>query len=474
MSQSRKKHNFSAEILRAYDIRGKYEINLNAIDGYFLGRSIAKLMADENLDRTICIGRDARLSSPALHAELIEGLIESGCKIIDIGVVATPTLYYSTVVHGTTAGIMITGSHNPGDQNGFKIMYGGRSFYGDRIQRLGQIAADGKFVNGSGEHIIQDIRPEYVSELMKRATKECPKNIKIAWDSGNGATGELVEMLAKHIPGEHVLLHTKLDGNFPNHHPDPTIPENMQDLIKAVKENGCDVGFAFDGDGDRLGAVDSNGRMIAGDQLLLILAKDLLQRQKGFNVVADVKTSDSILNIIDDLGAKSVMWKTGHSLIKEKMIEVQSPLAGEMSGHLFFGEDYFGFDDALFGACKMVNILSNSNSTIAEMVDGMPQLFSTPELRVEVDEEKKFTIVDDIKKELNSNNVDVDTLDGIRVKQENGWYLVRASNTQNSLVVRVEGNTVSDLKSLCDVVIDLFSKVGINGDVITDSIKHYA
>ncbi len=462
---------FNPEIMRAYDIRGKYSVNLNPKDAYFLGRSIASLISQESLPMTVCIGRDGRLSSPDLHAALTEGLLLSGMTIIDIGLIATPTLYYAAITKDTTAGVMITGSHNPADQNGFKIIYQGKSFYGERIQRLSKIAADAQFVDGNGAIEFIDIRPEYIQSLKQNAAKKVGKKLKIAWDPGNGATGELVEMLTKVIDAEHFLTNTYIDGTFPNHHPDPTIPENMEELINLVLNNNCDIGFAFDGDGDRLGVIDNKGRIIFGDQTLLILAQDLLQRKPGAKIIADVKTSDLILSKIAELGGTPIIWKTGHSLIKAKMREEAALLAGEMSGHLFFGEDYYGFDDALFGACKLINILSNTDATIAETIDQLPKTHTTPELRIEVDDSIKFAIIDDLKSILHKQQLAFNDLDGIRVQEKDGWWLIRASNTQNSLVVRVEGNSSEDLIALCNKVTSLFNTLGIDASEIRRSIN---
>lgn len=463
-------HNFDPEIMRAYDIRGKYNINLSDTDSYYLGLAMGTLINQEGLDQTVCVGRDGRLSSPALYEALCKGLTETGMKITDIGVVATPTLYYATMTKKTTAGIMITGSHNPGDQNGYKLVYQGLSFYGDRIQLLSQIAKKGQFSQGAGSITTIDIKDEYVRYLSQHAAKTLGRKLKVAWDPGNGATGELVEMLCKLIDADHVLINTTIDGTFPNHHPDPTLPENMAELIALVKKHGCDFGLAFDGDGDRLGAVDENGRMVFGDQLLLILAKDLLSRKPGAKVIADVKTSDLILEKIREFGGEPIVWKTGHSLIKAKMKQEGAMLAGEMSGHLFFGEEYFGFDDALFAACKIINIMSNADASMGEMIDSLPVMYSTPELRVEVQEEIKFKIVDDLKSRLISAGAPFNDLDGVRVKADNGWWLVRASNTQNSLIVRVEGHSKQDLQSLGRTVIAHFESLGVDSSEIAKCI----
>ena len=458
-----KNHRFNPVIMRAYDIRGTYEEDLFDKDAYFLGRAIATILKMRKLPNTVCIGYDGRLSSPNLHTNLVEGLLHSGCAVSDIGLVATPTMYFASKTLDTAAGIMITGSHNPGHQNGFKIVMENKPFFGDDIQLLQTVANSGNLIEGLGQVDLIDIKPKYIEHLLKFAVSSLPKRVKIAWDPGNGATGEIVEMLAKQIQNaESVLINTKIDGHFPNHHPDPTIPENMKQLIRAVKDHNCDFGIAFDGDGDRLGIIDNKGDMIFGDQILLMLTQDLVKREPDLKVVCDVKTSDAVMKCIKQFGATPVMWKTGHSLIKAKMREIGSKLGGEMSGHLFFGENYYGFDDALFGACKMINIASNSSQTISEMVEKMPKSYSTPEIRIDIEEERKFDVIEKIKNDARSNKLEFNDLDGIRVSNDNMWWLVRASNTQNALIVRIEGATQAILDSSIQDMIGLFDKFNID------------
>ncbi|MDF3047795.1 MAG: phosphomannomutase [Candidatus Midichloriaceae bacterium] len=464
-------HIINPEIIRAYDIRGKYNITLFKEDGYYLGRSLATLIKKHGLPQTVCVGRDGRLSSPDLHEALIQGLVESGMQITDVGIVATPTLYYATVTQKTTAGIIITGSHNPGDQNGFKIVYQNGPFFGEDLQGLARISASGDFVVGNGivNHI--DIRDEYISALMQRAIGSLGRKLRIAWDPGNGATGELVEKFAKSIDAEHFIINSKIDGTFPNHHPDPTVAENMAQLCDLVLKNNCDIGLAFDGDGDRLGVVDNKGRIIFGDQILFMLAEDMLTRIPGAKVVADIKTSNFVFSKVAELGGKPIIWKTGHSFIKIKMKEEGALLGGEMSGHLFFGENYYGFDDALFGACKMINIVSNQNYALSDKIDTLPQIYATPELRINVDETIKFEVIEWIKDHMRAQGIKFTDLDGIRISNNNGWWLVRASNTQNVLVVRVEGNTEENLHYLCEEVIKVFSIFNINSESIRSFIE---
>lgn len=463
-----KSHIFNPSILRAYDIRGEFDITLTAEDGYYLGRSFGTYMEQNNIPMIVAVGRDGRLSSPAIHEQVVKGLVDCGAKVLDIGVGPTPALYFACYNLDCKAGIMITGSHNPPSHNGFKMVMEQYSFFADKIQRLGEIAKEGKFAEGKGSVENIDLHEKYVSTLLKAALGNCKKELRVAWDPGNGATGAVVADLAKRLPGTHFVINEKIDGNFPAHHPDPTIPENLDELRELVKREKCDFGLAFDGDGDRLGAVDANGKMIFGDQLLLIYAKDLLKRHKGAKIIADVKTSDAVFKKIKEFGGEPVMWKTGHSLIKAKMKEEGSILAGEMSGHLFFGENYHGFDDSLFGAVKLISIISNEEQSITELVESFPKTFSTPEIRVEVKEEDKFTIVDNIKNIVAQNNIKYNELDGVRIVMENGWWLVRASNTQNILVVRVEGNDLSNLKANIDNTLTYFAKLGVHAIELED------
>lgn len=459
LGDNRQTYEFNPTIMRAYDIRGTIDKNLFEADAYYLGRSFASLMHKRGIKGKVCIGRDGRLSSPMLHAELIRGFVESGYDVVDIGLVATPVVYYSAYHINSEANIMVTGSHNPADQNGFKMVLQKSSFFGDNIQALAQIAKAGDFIDGKGTVEQVDIKPQYVDEII--AKNPMLKSLRVAWDPGNGATGELVQMICKKLPGKHFLINEKVDGTFPAHHPDPTMPENLDELIDCVRHNTCDIGLAFDGDGDRLGAIDNTGRIITGDKLLLVYTKDLAARAPNIKVIADVKTSDQIFNEIAKVGGQPIMWKTGHSLIKAKMKEENAQLAGEMSGHLFFGENYYSFDDALFGACKLVAIVSTANETFAQMIDTQPHCISTPEIRVDVPEEDKFNLVDAVKKLALEDQLQVNELDGVRVTEANGWWLVRASNTQNALILRVEGNTEEDLASLSTRVNGYFKKVGI-------------
>jgi phosphomannomutase len=460
-------YNFSDEILRAYDIRGTIGKNLTNKDAYFIGKSFARAIEKRGLKKKIAIAYDGRISSPELNEALISGLMQSGAEIIHLGLLPTPALYFATFKLNCDAGIMITGSHNPPNQNGFKIMLGRISFFADDIRELAMIASTGDFIKDSGVSTYRkvDIKPDYIQVLLENALKQISGELKIAWDPGNGASGEVVKLLSEKIPGEHILINEEIDGNFPAHHPDPTVPDNLKQLIQVVKSEKCDLGIAFDGDGDRIGAVDNEGRIIPGDQLLLLMASDLLKRQPGAKIIADVKTGDSIFNSISKLGGNPIMWKTGHSFIKDKMKKESALLGGEMSGHMFFAEDYYGFDDAIFAACKLINILASQKATLNRIIRNFPKNFSTPEIRIEVPEENKFRIIDNLKKLLTSRNITFNDLDGIRVTTENGWWLIRASNTQNILVVRVESDTWNNLIKLSKPVLDLLTNAGVDHQI---------
>jgi phosphomannomutase len=360
-------------------------------------------------------------------------------------------LYFSVHHMNADAGIMVTGSHNPPDQNGFKMLLskgltGGGPIYGDAIKRLAAMAAKADYVTGAGSVTTSDIRNDYVARLAK--DYKSPRPLKVVWDCGNGAAGEIVQMLTRKLPGEHILLFPEIDGNFPNHHPDPTEAKNLVDLQAAVARHKADVGIAFDGDGDRIGAVDGQGRIVAGDQLLALYSTEVLKSHPGAAIIADVKASQVLFDHVAALGGKPVMWKTGHSLIKAKMAETKSPLAGEMSGHIFFADIYYGFDDAIYAGVRLLSIVGSSGKSLGELRDSLPATVATPELRFPVDEARKFSVVEDVKKRLKSAGARINDIDGVRVMTEDGWWLLRASNTQAVLVARVEAQDEAGLARL--------------------------
>jgi len=450
-------HAFDPTILREYDIRGIVDRTLSDQDAWALGRSFATLLAQRG-GEAVAVGYDGRASSPRLEGALVAGLLESGIKVSRIGLSATPMLYYAATELGLDGGIQITGSHNPPDYNGFKMTMFGSPVYGDLIKKIGKVAEDGDWSVGQGSDQVVDILDSYVNRLLKGI--KIPE-LTVAWDSGNGAAGPALEKLTAQLPGRHILLNENVDGSFPAHHPDPTIAENLQQLIACVKEEGCDLGIAFDGDGDRIGAVDSLGRIVWGDQLLMIYAQEVLTHIPGATVIADVKASQALFNRIAQLGGQPLMWKTGHSLIKAKMKETGCPLAGEMSGHIFIAHDYYGFDDALYAAVRLLHALNAIGKSLTEMKSAMPQLVNTPEIRIEVDELRKFAIVQEVLDRLHAQGADIDTTDGARVNCSDGWWLLRASNTQNVLVARAEANNEQSLRNLLDQIRDQLGQSGI-------------
>jgi phosphomannomutase len=427
-------HQFNATILREYDIRGIVGDTLTEADAYALGRTYAALARDEGA-RRIAVGRDGRTHSGMLEAALIRGLNEGGIDAVQIGMGPSPMLYFATHYLDVDGGVQVTGSHNPADYNGFKLLLNGRSVFGEEIQGIGRRAAAGDWSQGNGSVEEVDIREAYIDRLLEGFSG---KPFRIGWDAGNGAAGPILDRLVAGLPGQHFAIFTEVDGRFPNHHPDPTVEKNLDDLKRLVADKQLDFGIAFDGDGDRIGAVDGKGRVIWGDQLLMILAEAVLREVPGSTIIADVKASQTLFDRVAEFGGKPLMWKTGHSLIKSKMKETGAPLAGEMSGHIFFKHRWYGFDDALYAAVRLIEAVSASGKTLTELKDAMPQAVATPEMRFQVDEARKFAIVDEVRERLSSDGAKVDATDGVRVSTADGWWLLRASNTQDVLVARAE------------------------------------
>lgn len=455
-----KAHQFNSSIIRAYDIRGIYNKTLFDEDAFFVGKSFAYFLQQNN-KKKIAVACDARVSSPELKKQLIAGLLESGIEIIDVGVGPTPMLYFATYHLNCDAGIMVTGSHNPKEHNGFKMMLKERPFYGDDILHLANLCQEGKFIDAEGKLQKQDIKNDYVNRVVSDCTLESEselldeidqfnskKQLKIAWDAGNGAAGEVMAEITKKIAADHILLFEDLDGNFPNHHPDPTVVENLQDLTKVVLEENCDLGIAFDGDGDRIGVVDDSGEVIWGDQLMVFYAREILARKAGSTIIADVKASNVLFDEITKDGGNAIMHKTGHSLIKAKMKETKAELAGEMSGHIFFADEYYGFDDALYAAIRLINIVAKTNKSLSDLRKELPQTFSTAEIRIECSEERKFKIVEELKSNLAKKGDNFNDIDGVRANLDIGWWLIRASNTQSVLVARCEADSLENLAQL--------------------------
>lgn len=448
-------HRFDPTVLREYDIRGIIGETLGTDDARAIGRSFATLLRAAG-GRKVAVGYDGRVSSPMLEEALIEGLTASGCDVLRVGMGPTPMLYYAAASReDVDGGIQITGSHNPANYNGFKMVFQGRPFFGADIQNIGRISAEGDWHEGSGTVSSHAIMDEYVERLLVGLDGLDPlklAGLRIGWDAGNGAAGPALEALVKRLPGEHHLLFTEVDGNFPNHHPDPTVEANLQDLRNLVATRKLDFGVAFDGDGDRIGAIDGEGRIIWGDQLLMIYAEDLLRMVPGATIIADVKASRALFDHVAAHGGSPVMWKTGHSLIKSKMKETGAPLAGEMSGHVFFAHDYYGFDDALYAAIRLIAAAARLGKTVSELRGAMPAVMNTPELRFQVDETHKFAVIDEVRARLDDAGADVDATDGVRVSTPDGWWLLRASNTQDVLVARAESDSAAGLARLMDQI----------------------
>jgi phosphomannomutase len=458
-------HRFNPTILREYDVRGIVGKTLTKEDAWALGRTFGSLAADEGA-RSIAVGRDGRTHSPELEQALVDGLMECGLHVIRIGVGPSPMLYYATNVLDVQGGIQVTGSHNPPDYNGFKLLLNGRSVFGDEIQELGRRSAAGAWTEGDGSSEGADILDAYVDRL---AQDFHGKSYRIGWDPGNGAGGPAVEKLVQKLPGEHVVIHGSIDGTFPAHHPDPTVEANLADLKALVSDKKCDMGFAFDGDADRIGAVDSKGRVIWGDQLMTLLAAPVLEELPGSTIIADVKASQTLFDRIAELGGQPLMWKTGHSLIKSKMKETGAPIAGEMSGHIFFKHRWFGFDDALYAAVRLIEAVSASGKSLTELMDEMPKSVATPEMRFPVEESRKFAVVREVLDRLKTSGANVNDVDGARVNTADGWWLLRASNTQDVLVARAEAK---DQAALDRLVSQLDGELAKSGVERTESAGH--
>ena len=455
-------HEFHPTSLREYDIRGIIGETLGNDDAYAIGRGFGTLIARAG-GSAVVTGYDGRTSSPMLEDALIEGLNDAGVDAISVGMGPTPMLYYAEcVLEQVQGGIQITGSHNPANYNGFKMVFQGRPFFGEDIQKLGAMAASGDWETAADDAVgtidRMEIMDEYVARLVKNFTGNA---MKVGWDAGNGAAGPVIEKLTALLPGEHHLLFTEVDGTFPNHHPDPTEEKNLADLKALVADKSLDFGVAFDGDGDRIGAIDGEGRVIWGDQLLQIYAEDVLKSEPGATIIADVKASQALYDRIAALGGKPLMWKTGHSLIKSKMKEVDSPLAGEMSGHVFFKHDYYGFDDAPYAAVRLIQAATNIGKSVTQLRSDMAEMINTPEMRFQVDEARKFAVIDEILERLKASGADVNNTDGARVNTDDGWWLLRASNTQDVLVARAEAKSEDGLERLMNQIDEQLAASGL-------------
>jgi len=439
----------NSNIFREYDIRGIVGEHLTDETVATLGKAIGTFF-NQNGAKRIAIGYDARVSSPRFCELLTKGFNETGCDAVLIGRVPTPVLYHAVFTKNVDGGVMITGSHNPPDHNGFKICLGKSTLFGSQIQEIKEIAFSGEFSVGAGTIEEIEVLDDYEADILSKINLGGRK-LKAVVDGGNGMGGVTGVPIYEKLGVELVKLFTEPDSNFPNHHPDPTVTENLQDCIKAVRESGADLGIAFDGDGDRIGVVDETGRIIWGDELMVLLSREILKEKPNSTIIAEVKCSQNLFDDIAAHGGNPIMWKAGHSLIKAKMKETNAALAGEMSGHIFFADRFYGFDDATYAGARVLEILSKTDLKLSELLADLPETFSTPELRVDCPDEEKFAVVAKIAEDFAKTN-EVITIDGARILFENGWGLVRASNTQAILVLRFEADSEENLAEIREIV----------------------
>jgi phosphomannomutase/phosphoglucomutase len=451
-------------IFREYDIRGLVEGELTDEVALAVGRAFGTFIGSSG---KVTVGRDVRLSSPRLNASLSKGLAASGCDVVELGTVPTPLVYFSVFNLGSGASAVVTGSHNPVEYNGFKLSNGDFSLYGPEIQEIRRIIESSRYSSGKGSSSSSAIVPAYIEEISRKI--KIGRKLRVAIDAGNGTVGPVALELFKGLGVEIVPLFCEPDGRFPNHLPDPTIPENVVELRKTVLVQGLDVGIAFDGDGDRIGAIDDRGRIIWGDQLVAIFAGEILKRTPGGTIIFDVKCSQGLEEHIRTLGGRPLMWKTGHSLIRRKLKEEKGLLAGEMSGHMFFADNYYGYDDAIFASARLVALVSNSEKPLSRLVDELPQYVSSPEIRLECPDELKFELVDRLREFFKTSH-EVIEIDGARILFGDGWGLVRASNTQPALVARFEARSQ---KRLEEIQSEVLTKVAsLRSGTVRSSLGH--
>jgi len=443
-------------IFRTYDIRGIVDETLTEANVYTLGQALGSLVIDQG-EKRMTLGQDGRLSSPRLSQQLSAGICAAGCDVVDLGIVPTPVLYYSTHALRIPSGVMLTGSHNPSEYNGLKMMVGGKTLSEQGIQDLYQRVIKKTFHQGVGEQDMLDISERYLTYICQNIKLARPLNIVV--DAGNGVAGELAPALYRQLGCNVYELYCDIDGRFPHHHPDPSDPKNLQDLVEEVRRVGADVGLAFDGDGDRLGVVTSAGEIIYSDRLLMLFSKALLATKPHSKIIYDIKCSNHLGRMIKEWGGEPIMWKTGHSLIKSKMIETQAALAGEMSGHIFFKDRWYGFDDALYAGARLLEILSGHDGDLLQLFNELPNSVNTPELKITVAENEKKSLMQELIRCANFADAEVVTLDGLRINFENGWGLVRPSNTTPCLVLRFEADNESILEKIQHLFRDLLLSV---------------
>ncbi|MBN1385006.1 MAG: phosphomannomutase/phosphoglucomutase [Elusimicrobia bacterium] len=442
-------------IFHEYDIRGVVDMDLDSQDAEKIGKGFGTYVY-RNGGKKIVVGRDVRLSSPQMKNALVKGLLSVGIGVIDIGEVPTPAVYFAAHNLNVGNGIMVTASHNPPEYNGFKMCHNFSTIYGKEIQKIYQLIMDEDFNREKGGYIDKNITSSYVDYIKKKI--KLNRKLKVVVDGGNGTAGNIMPGLLTGLGCDVIKIYCEPDGNFPNHFPDPTVPENLADLKKKVLETKADLGVSFDGDSDRLGVIDEKGDIIWGDKLLILFARDVISRHPKAKIIFEVKCSQSLAEDIEKHGGIPIMWKTGHSLIKDKMRKEKALLAGEMSGHFYFADDYYGYDDAIFACCRLVEILSRSQKKLSEYYSDVPAYFSTPEIRIDCPEEKKFLIVKEIAEHFKKDHKVID-IDGARIIFEDGWGLIRASNTQPVLVSRFEAKTAERLEQIKKIITDKVSEV---------------
>jgi len=432
------------QIFRQYDIRGTVGEDLTAEVAEQVGRAFGTMLSRQG-GKAVAVGQDNRLSSPEMHEALIAGILSTGVDVLDTGLHPTPVLYFALFNLPIQGGAQVTGSHNPPHMNGFKVAIGKATLYGDQIQELYQLIRKNDLLRGKGSRVSREVIPDYLAAIRSRITLERP--LQVVVDAGNGTAGPIAPGLLTDLGCQVVPLYCDLDGRFPNHHPDPTIVAAMQDLIAKVRETAADVGIAYDGDADRIGVVDDSGQIVWGDRLLALYAREVLARQPGAPIIFEVKCSQALVEEVERRGGRPIMWQTGHSLIKKKMHEEASPLAGEMSGHMFFADEYYGYDDAIYASCRLLRLMSREKESLSSLMATIPSYPSTPEIRVDCPDEIKFRVVQEIGDDFRRHFPTVD-VDGVRVLFGDGWGLLRASNTQPALVLRFEARTLERLEEI--------------------------
>ncbi len=449
----------NSEIFRAYDIRGIVDEALTEEGIFHIGKAIGSHILAEGRT-SILTARDGRISGPRLLDQFQKGVMSSGCDVVDLGEVPTPLLYFSTFKTNISDGVMLTGSHNPKSYNGLKIVINKKSMTSEKIKKIKLMIEDERFKNGLGQITSLDIKDDYLKELKEKI--KINSKMKVCLDCGNGVGGVIAPQAFKLLGLEVIELYSEVNGNFPNHHPDPSNPKNLEDLQKKVLETNSDLGIALDGDGDRVGLIDNKGNIIFPDLYMMLLAEDLLRRNSKGSIVFDVKCSTNLEKIIKNFNGTPIMSRTGHSYIKSKIIETNALLGGEMSGHIFFNDEWYGFDDAIYSALRMIEVLSKTKLTSHEVFSSYPKHFSTPEINLKVPEQDKFKIIDEFKTLIKSSAYELIDIDGVRLENENSWGLVRASNTSPNLVLRFEGKTENDLLEIKNYFKEILSKIEID------------